>query len=310
MAWYTWRIGIILTIMSCSAFSLSPSCASATCQAYGVEPSAEDATVYLKRISDELNSNMPNMSNPEPQGFCTASDEAIQMGKGWGGHYLLNRKPRKQPCVFYSFGGLIAQTSLHAWILALGKINDITAGISNDYSFDVDVSERWGCHGVALDPTVTHASELHKNVLFFKIGARTLDANADKQWPLVTSVPALRQFFRHTYIDVLKMDCEGCEYSLARDVLAEDPLFFHRVGQFEFEAHVNTDFMTTERHAIWYGELFHLLEQAGMKLIKFCVAACSGNQECPQLLLDAGYPCSKDHVHKCHMFTFARKDKH
>lgn len=25
------------------------------------------------------------------------------------------------------------------------------------------------------------------------------------------------------HLDVLKMDCEGCEYALARDILKEDP---------------------------------------------------------------------------------------
>lgn len=33
-----------------------------------------------------------------------------------------------------------------------------------------------------------------------------------------------------------QMDCEGCEYALARDVLAEDPAFFHHVSQFAVES--------------------------------------------------------------------------
>jgi hypothetical protein len=167
------------------------------------------------------------------------------------------------------------------------------------------MADNWGCHGIALDPSVTHPAEIHKNVLFFKIAARTLDVQADRKWQVVTSVPALRHFMRHSYIDVLKMDCEGCEYSLARDISAEDPLFFHRVGQFEFESHVNTVFMTSERHTIWYAELFKLLEEAGMKMMHMCTADCGGTDECEPLLESTGYPCKRG-MQKCHMFTFAR----
>lgn len=41
----------------------------------------------------------------------------------------------------------------------------------------------------------------------------------------------LKKFLRYDRIEVLKMDCAGCEYALAQDILLEDPNFLHSVDQ-------------------------------------------------------------------------------
>ena len=81
-------------------------------------------------------------------------------------------------------------------------------------------------------------------VTFHNIAASTIKANIDakksnEEW-WTTTVPALKRFLQLDRIPILKMDCEGCEYAIARDVLLEEPLFFHSVDQFTFEAHLNT----------------------------------------------------------------------
>jgi hypothetical protein len=38
---------------------------------------------------------------------------------------------------------------------------------------------------------------------------------------------------------VLKMDCEGCEYSIYTSVMEHDPNFFQRVDQFALEVHLS-----------------------------------------------------------------------
>jgi hypothetical protein len=53
----------------------------------------------------------------------------------------------------------------------------------------------------------------------------------------VTSMPGLRRWLGHERVTILKADCEGCEYSLARDVLEEDPDFFQHIDQFTVEVH-------------------------------------------------------------------------
>jgi len=120
-------------------------------------------------------------------------------GTGWGAHELCEVKPSNN-CKFVSFG------------------------ISSDYTFDTDMANTAKCKGLALDPTVNHPSKLHDNVWFLNMGATSLE-QMPSSW-IVTSVPALLKWVKWDYIDVLKMDCEGCEYAIARDVLTEDPAFF------------------------------------------------------------------------------------
>lgn len=67
----------------------------------------------------------------------------------------------------------------------------------------------------------------------------------------MTSLPSLVRFLKLPYVDVLKMDCEGCEYALPRDVLMEDPTFFHRVGQISLEIHTSAVWVNSTETLYW-----------------------------------------------------------
>jgi hypothetical protein len=202
-------------------------------------------------------------------------------GQGWGAHALCNVPP-KRPCLFYSFG------------------------ISNDYSFDVDLANTWQCQGLAFDPSVVHKSQLHPNVTFHMIGAKTLSEEDDNQWPLVTTVTALKRIFKHK-INILKMDCEGCEYSLARDVENEMPDFFSTIDQVTLEIHVSKFWIKTWTHVMNLAKLFALLENNNLQLADVELTPCSGFHEnfgCPEVLMEVGYPCAKSIM--CQNLLFAR----
>ena len=187
------------------------------------------------------------------------------------------------PCIFYSYG------------------------ISHDYSFDTAMAEEWGCRGVALDPSVKHPSRLHANVTFHNIAARTMNATEDAQWDLVTTVPGLKRFLGHDRIDVLKMDCEGCEYALAQDILLEDPAFLHSVDQLALEIHVSRQWLKTEAHAHHLGLLYALAKEAGLELVETVLGGCHPDHEAPgchPALLEAGFPCEKGKM--CSNLLFAR----
>ena len=158
----------------------------------------------------------------------------VGMGVAYGEHSLCAELKPRGPCTFYSYG------------------------IQQDYTFDTAMADDWGCKGVALDPSVTHPSKLHRKVTFHNIAARTMDATEDSQWDLVTTVPGLKKFLRHDRIDVLKMDCEGCEYALAQDILLEDPDFLRTVDQLAIEIHVSRKWLKTEAHAHHLGMLYAL----------------------------------------------------
>lgn len=218
------------------------------------------------------------------KGNCTTT----KFGKGWGAHSLCDIPPAKDtPCTFVSFG------------------------ISNDYSFDVDMAERWNCRGFASDPTIVHPSQLHPLVTFHNIAAKTLYPNEQKtkdkrEW-WIASMPALRKFLNLSHINFLKMDCEGCEYSLARDILTEDPDFLHHVDQLSLEVHVSKEWVKTQETLYYFGKLFQLLEEAGLKLQATLVASCNRFHErmgCMKEIQDIGYPCGNRR--SCHDYLFAR----
>jgi len=178
-------------------------------------------------------------------------------------------------------------------------------GISNNWSFDTELGKL--CSVVALDPSVTHQSELAPNVHFLPVGARTLDPSSDARWALLTTLPRLRRWLGDDRLAVLKMDCEGCEYALAEDILQEDPTFFDHVEQFAVEIHVSRVFMTSPQHGLNLGRLFLLLERSGLQLIEALLGPCGPPHEtsgCTAELVESGYPCGPNLM--CQNLLFAR----
>jgi hypothetical protein len=178
--------------------------------------------------------------------------------------------------------------------------NFISFGINDDPSFDI-ILGKWGCRGFAGDPTVDHPSKLHENVTFHNIAATMLQANEERvinkggavEW-WTTSFPKLRYFLGMEKIDVLKIDCEGCEVALARDMLREDPYFLHHVDQISIETHVTKTWMTTREHIYYFGLLLVLLEEAGFRMEWSSVFGCSKRHEvtgCLDEFAEFDWPC-------------------
>jgi len=206
-----------------------------------------------------------------------------EYGVGWGAHSLCELKPSSN-CKFVSFG------------------------IANDYSFDTDLATNAMCKGLALDPTVNHPAKLHSNVWFLAVGATSLKAPPES-W-IVTSVPSLLKWVKWDYIDVLKMDCEGCEYALARDILAEDPKFFERVGQFAIELHVSRVWINSLEPILNLGKLYLLMEESGMRLVSADIHDCHPDDEAPgchEKLVELNYPCGPRKM--CQNVLFAKQSR-
>ena len=139
------------------------------------------------------------------------------------------------------------------------------------------------------------------------IAARTMDATEGARWDLVTTVPGLKKFLRHDRIDVLKTDCEGCEYALAQDILLEDPGFLRKVDQLAIEIHVSPKWLKTETHAHHLGMLYSLAKDSGLKLVETVFGGCHLDDEargCHSVLQEAGFPCQSGMM--CNNLLFAR----
>ena len=201
----------------------------------------------------------------------------VQMGNGWGARYLLDQKPN-EPCVFFSYG------------------------ISRDWTFDSQLAMDWNCEGLLFDPTTNHPPVMQPgNLKFTRKGAPILGKNSFE----VISPVKLRKELKYERVHVLKMDCEGCEYALIKDMAQEDPNFFDRIEQFSVEIHLSRKWIRSNEHMNNLGLLYHVLFSAGFELIHKDITHCAPKDEatgCPDVLKSMGYPC---HAH-CHNYLFAR----
>jgi hypothetical protein len=106
------------------------------------------------------------------------------------------------------------------------------------------------------------------------------------------------------------------EFSLARDIIIEEPDFFHHVDQFTFEVHLNRNWLNDTETFYYFALLFKLMDDAGLTAAGSKIAACGSNIEesgwIPELK-DINYPISKIRQPKfgrsCHEYLFARIPK-
>ena len=206
--------------------------------------------------------------------------EPTTFGKDWGRHQLCEVSYQK-PCFFYSFG------------------------IEGDWSFDRDLAAKSECFGYALDPSISHPTNLAPGVTFMQVAHSMVET---QKWHTITSVPALKRWLKHDRIAVLKMDCEGCEYAVAEAVAREEPGFWDLVEQFAFEIHVPKGFMKTRKHLDNLVLLLSQLRKAGLKLAHADFTTCNPVDEAPGCLPELsqlGFPCDPGKM--CINLLYARK---
>jgi hypothetical protein len=224
---------------------------------------------YLKKYGDMIG----HKKKIKKHGTCDLINIGLNIE---GDHNLCGPAPPK-PCNFISFG------------------------INDDPSFDRILADRWGCRGFAGDPTVEHPSKLHPLVTFHNVGAtllmnneeREVDKGGAEDWWLV-SMPKMRFFLGLKHINIIKLDCEGCEVAFARDILREDPSYLHHVDQLSIETHVTRTWLDSREHVYYFGLHFALLEEAGFVLEWSNVFGCSKRHEvtgCMPELEQYGFPC-------------------
>jgi FkbM family methyltransferase len=115
-----------------------------------------------------------------------------------------------------------------------------SGGVGTDISFEQELVKRYGCRVILLDPSPSgiQTMALPENQIpqfkFFPLaltagaGSLKMGGPADGSWHASeagqqevpsTDLAALMKQNGHTYIDLLKLDIEGCEYEVIDDVL-------------------------------------------------------------------------------------------
>merc|ERR1719410_2342608 len=91
----------------------------------------------------------------------------------------------------------------------------------------------------------------------------------------LTSIPLLRKALGSPHLNVLKMDCEGCEFSLARDIIKDDITFLQHVDQLAIEVHLAREWLNTTETLYYYGALLKMLHDNGFRLHDVRAASCA-----------------------------------
>jgi len=162
----------------------------------------------------------------EPVVDCISKD---RIGKrGDGGKWLCNmrsiiEKRKPNPCIVYSFG------------------------VSDDMTFEVEFNRQFGCHTFSFDPGSTikelHKNDLRENMSLYQVGLAPLWQFLYGPNGATPMKGATETFFgildqlEHTYIDFLKIDVEGNEYSALPDVISSERFQSLNVSQILIEVH-------------------------------------------------------------------------
>nr|KAG5685842.1 hypothetical protein BaRGS_014302 [Batillaria attramentaria] len=109
-------------------------------------------------------------------------------------------------------------------------------GIRNDFSFDDDVANVYGCDVFSFDPSMKKKTHRHsERVMFYKMGLGGKTEQRD-QWEIHT-LSDLKKMLNHTgrVVDVLKMDIEENEWEVLSNIIEERQLI--NVRQLFIEYH-------------------------------------------------------------------------
>ncbi|KAK2149895.1 hypothetical protein LSH36_432g00010 [Paralvinella palmiformis] len=139
-------------------------------------------------------------------------------------------------------------------------------GISQDWSFDDQISNEFGCHVRAFDPYISLPEHEHSELVkFFPVGlsARNMEKIYSGNVIKLKTLSSLLEELSDTKktIDFLKIDVEDSEWDVMPEMLRSGSL--DNVKQLALELHTKAD--TTIQDYRLYLETLYTLESRGFK---------------------------------------------
>lgn len=138
-------------------------------------------------------------------------------------------------------------------------------GVANEWDFEHSMADL-GCRVFAFDPTqefrVVHENHVYPGVEFHfiglgsesteKYGGSVQDFSSGLYGNVAGPIKSLRSImkdFNHSFIDVLKIDCEGCEWD-AFGSTSNDPNILNKVGVLQLEVHFTLTLQVNNMQAL------------------------------------------------------------
>jgi hypothetical protein len=100
----------------------------------------------------------------------------------------------------------------------------LSLGIQDEFSFEQDLVEHKKCKIYGYDPTIDGSEDVRRTMTFFKKGVRGSAHDGDPRVPgPFLSVKEMLQEIHLGRVDILKVDVEGAEYGMFRDLFTDFP---------------------------------------------------------------------------------------
>ncbi|TPX47404.1 hypothetical protein SeLEV6574_g02684 [Synchytrium endobioticum] len=123
-------------------------------------------------------------------------------------------------------------------------------GINNDFSFDDQVAEKYGCQVHAFDPSMAAPSHQRSpKVMYWNVGVAAETGMNKIGWN-VTTVKDVMKTHGHKRIDMLKMDIEGNEWPVLEELVKKSPEVLWASDQLNLEFHFDLEHMVYQTNLI------------------------------------------------------------
>lgn len=175
-------------------------------------------------------------------------------------------------------------------------------GVANDWDFEA-AAGHLGCEVFAFDPTTNYVSDLAPGVQFEQLGLCGTHCDHMKRWshraygqiqgPLFNLLD-IQAKLRHQgrTISVLKIDCEGCEWSALHYLASVRPSIFEQIDQINIEFHFTTTLQVNSTEALQHiAATYALLMAQGYRpWYSFPQGGKRGDREVLPELREYGFP--------------------